>query len=184
MPITEPSFDLLKRLTARDPDALGELYDRHSHLVFGLILRILRDRGEAEDVLQEVFVQVWNRASSYDADLGPPVAWLLGIARNRAIDRLRAEGTRQRTIDGAPMPESVETPETITGATERQRQIHSALDTLPTEQRDLIERAYFYGSTQAEMAAELNLPLGTVKTRVRTGLQTLRTLLARRQVEP
>jgi RNA polymerase sigma-70 factor (ECF subfamily) len=175
---TEASPDLLRRLTARDTEALGELYDRYSHLLFGLIFRILRDRGEAEDVLQEVFVQAWSRASSYDAALGPPVAWLLGIARNRSIDRLRAKATRERTLEGVPIPAaSVETPESITGATERQRQIHRAFDTLPTEERDLIERAYFLGSTQAEMAAQLKLPLGTVKTRIRTGLTRLRSLL-------
>lgn len=174
---TEASPDLVKRLTARDTEALGELYDRYSHLLFGLIVRILQDRGEAEDVLEEVFVQAWSRASSYDAALGPPAAWLLGIARNRSIDRLRAKATRQRTLDHVPIPPSLETSESITGATERQRQIRRALDTLPTEQRDLIEQAYFLGSTQAEMAAQLNLPLGTVKTRVRTGLTRLRTLL-------
>ncbi len=179
----EKSIDILARITAREPGALGELYDRHSRLLFGLVLRILRDRRDAEEVLQEVFVQAWTRADTYSAALGSPAGWLVTIARNRAIDRLRANAGRLRALEAAPMPPLVETPESLAGLSERQRDIHRALDALPAEQRELIERAYFLGSTQSELAAQLELPLGTVKTRIRTGLATLRGLLQHRLLE-
>lgn len=168
---------LLNRVAAGDQWAVGELYDRHSRLLFGLVVRVLNDRAEAEEVLQEVFVQAWRRSHTYSAALGSPTGWLLGIARNRAIDRLRGRAARLRAIQGSMAPPPVDTPEALASLTERQRNVRHALDALPTEQRELIERAYFEGSTQSEMAAQLNLPLGTVKTRVRTGLHALRRLL-------
>ena len=119
--LDETTADLsrLERVVARDPVALGELYDEHSRLLFGLILRILKDRGEAEEVLQEVFVQAWTRASTYNTQLGSPVGWLVGIARNRAIDRLRSNSVRVRTIDAVPEPPPVETPEGSAAVGER-----------------------------------------------------------------
>jgi RNA polymerase sigma-70 factor (ECF subfamily) len=174
-----PGATLISRLIARDPSALSELYDAHSRLLFGLILRILRDRAEAEEVLQEVFVQVWTRAETYNADLGSPTGWLVGIARNRAIDRLRANTVRERATEAAPAPPPVVTPELHASLAERQRTVQRALDALPLEQRELIEQAYFHGLTQAELAARFNLPLGTVKTRIRAGLLALRGNLER-----
>jgi RNA polymerase sigma-70 factor (ECF subfamily) len=165
---------LLSRVIARDGRAIGELYDRHSRLLHGLILRILRDRSEAEEVLQEVFVQVWTRADTYNVELGAPVAWLVRIARNRAIDRLRSNNVRARTIEATPPPPPVETPEARAVMSEQQRAVARALDALPVEQRQLIELAYFQGLTQSELAERFQLPLGTVKTRVRTGMMTLR----------
>jgi RNA polymerase sigma-70 factor, ECF subfamily len=171
---------LLERIVARDERAVGELYDRHSRLLFGLILRILRDRSEAEDVLQEVFVLVWTRAETYDVALGSPVAWLVRIARNRAIDRLRSNAVRLRAVESTPDPEpSRETdPEARATSVEQRRAVARALGVLPADQRVLIEDAYFLGLTQSELAEKHNLPLGTVKTRVRSGLQTLRQQLA------
>ncbi len=164
----------LDRVIARDQTALGELYDAHSRLLFGLILRILRDRSEAEEVLQEVFVQTWTRAGTYHSSLGSPVGWLVGIARNRAIDRLRTNAARGRLSESmAPTP-NVGTPEGYAVAEERQLDIRRALDELPSEQRDLIEQAFFLGFTHSELAARLDLPLGTVKTRIRRGMVTLR----------
>ena len=165
---------LINRVVARDATAVGELYDRHSRVLFGLILRVIRDRSEAEEILQEVFVQVWTRADSYDVQIGPPVAWLVRIARNRAIDRLRANNVRTRTVEATPLPAPVVTPEAYAALTERQRAVKRALDALPAEQRQLIEDAYFLGLTQSELAERFGLPLGTVKTRVRTGMTTLR----------
>ena len=165
---------LLNRVIARDESAIGELYDRHSRLLYGLILRILRDRGEAEEVLQEVFLQVWTRAETYKAELGAPAAWLVRIARNRSIDRKRANSVRSRTVEATPLPPPVETPETRAAMSEQQRAVKRALEALPPEQRQLIEEAYFSGLTQSELAERFGLPLGTVKTRVRTGLMTLR----------
>jgi len=175
---------LIDRVRARDQQALGELYDAHSRLLFGLILRILKNRAEAEEVLQEVFVQAWTKADTYHASLGSPAGWLVGIARNRAIDRLRANATRARTLESPEETLAVETPEQQAALSEQQRAIHRALDALPPEQRELIEQAYFLGFTQSELAARCNLPLGTVKTRIRNGMQTLREHLDAAVMEP
>ena len=174
---SEDDIALLDRVVARDQHAIAELYERHSRLLFGLILRILRDREEAEDVLQEVFLAAWTRAETYQASLGTPAGWLVRIARNRAIDRLRANSSRLRVIeqgasavargaDAVPRPDA-----------EAQRDIARALDALPAEQRALIEEAYFRGLTHSELAARFSIPLGTVKTRVRMGLLALRQYL-------
>jgi RNA polymerase sigma-70 factor (ECF subfamily) len=171
---TAADLSRLQRVVARDPTALGELYDEHSRLLFGLILRILKDREEAEEVLQEVFVQAWTRASTYNLQLGSPVGWLVGIARNRAIDRVRANSVRIRTADAVPEPPPVETPELSAAVGEKRRDVQRALDALPVDQRELIELAYFLGFTHSELAARFSLPLGTVKTRIRTGMLSLR----------
>lgn len=165
---------LIARVVSRDDSAIGELYDRHSRLLYGLILRIVRDRSEAEEILQEVFVQVWTRAETYNEQIGAPVAWLVRIARNRAIDRLRSNSVRTRTIEATPLPLPVAGPDEHAASTERQRAVARALEALPAEQRVLIEHAYFLGLTQSELADRFGLPLGTVKTRVRTGMMTLR----------
>lgn len=169
---------LIDGVRHRDQRAIGELYDRHSRLLFGLILRILRDRSEAEDVLQEVFVQIWTRADTYNADLGSPAAWFVGIARNRAIDRLRANGTRFRAVMSAPQPSLVESSESRAQLTEQQMAVSRALGALPVKQRLLIEQAYFLGLSQSELAERHKLPLGTVKTRIRTGMLALRQQLS------
>src|SRR5215475_3002367 len=109
---TRADVALLERMTARDQRALAELYDRHARLLFGLIVRILRSHADAEDVLQEVFVQAWTRTDTYDATLGSPAGWLIGIARNRAIDRLRNTAVRIRAAEQSPPPRPVATPET------------------------------------------------------------------------
>src|SRR5205807_3473696 len=143
---------LIERIVAREADAVGELYDRHNRLLFGLILRILRDRSEAEEVLQEVFVLVWTRAETYNVALGSPAAWLVRIARNRAIDRLRANAVRLRAVEATTVPDPVQTPESSASVSEQQRAVARALETLPAEQRLLIEQAYFLGLTQSELA--------------------------------
>jgi RNA polymerase sigma-70 factor (ECF subfamily) len=171
---------LIERIVARDQGAVGELYDRHNRLLFGLILRILGDRADAEEVLQEVFVQAWTRSETYNEALGSPAAWLVRIARNRAIDRLRANNVRTRALDAAPIDLiTPDTPETHASASEQQCVVTRALSTLPMDQRVLIEQAYFLGLTQSELAERHRLPLGTVKTRIRTGMQALRQQLAR-----
>ncbi len=172
----DPAVDLalIDRMAVRDAGAVAELYDRHSRLLFGLILRILRNRGDAEEVLQESFVLAWSKVETYDRGLGAPVAWLVRIARNRAIDRLRSNEVRTRTIEQAPVADALDSPETSAFLTERQRAVARALDVLPAEQRELIETAYFKGLTQAELADHFKLPLGTVKTRIRSGMAVLR----------
>jgi RNA polymerase sigma-70 factor (ECF subfamily) len=175
---TRTDIALLDRIVARDEQAVAELYDRHHRLLFGLILRILRDRSEAEEVLQEVFVLVWTRAETYNVALGSPAAWLVRIARNRGIDRLRANNVRVRAVESAPLPVAADSPETRAALSEQQRAVACALQSLPQDQRVLIEQAYFLGLTQSELAERFNLPLGTVKTRIRTGMMALRGQLA------
>src|SRR4029453_6749109 len=168
---------LLDRIARRDQAALAELYDRHCRLLFSLILRILRDRGEAEDVLQGVFVRVWDRADSYNPSLGTPSAWLVRISRNRAIDRLRSRTVRagihapevdrpEQTADPAPEAD----PERYAASLEERRVIVEALAALPPEQRLLIESAFYEGYTQSELAERFDLPLGPGKTRIPPGL--------------
>ena len=174
---------LIERIVARDQAAVGELYDRHCRLLFGLILRIIRDRGEAEEILQDVFVLVWTRAETYDVSIGPPAAWLVRVARNRAIDRLRANNVRLRAVESVPEPEPVENPESRARVSEQQRAVARALESLPPDQRVLIEQAYFLGLTQSELAERFKLPLGTVKTRIRTGMLALREQLSQVFIE-
>lgn len=175
---------LLQRIAARDTAALAELYDRHSRLVFGLILRIVRDRGEAEDILQETFVRVWNRAEIYDARIGGPLPWIVRVARNRALDRIRARKVRASVdapppdVDTAviePMPDAaIQSPEAAVLEAERRLRLTDALAGLPLEQRRLIEAAFFEGYTHSELARRFGLPLGTVKTRIRAGMMAMR----------
>ncbi|HWW82777.1 MAG TPA: sigma-70 family RNA polymerase sigma factor [Vicinamibacterales bacterium] len=180
---TQADITLLDRIVARDQGAVAELYDRHSRLLFSLVLRILRDRSEAEEILQEVFVLVWTRAETYNVSLGSPAGWLVRIARNRAIDRLRSNAVRLRAVEEAPIPQAEMSPESRATLGERQRAVIAALDVLPPEQRVLIEHAYYLGLTQSELAGRFNLPLGTVKTRIRTGMQTLRQRLLETPIE-
>ena len=175
---------LLTRVAGRDAGALADLYDRHNRLLFSLILRVLRDRGESEDVLQEVFVRVWDRADSYSPALGTPLAWLVRITRNRAIDRLRSRQVRANIAESHEEPPVAAdatpagNPEQLARTAEHRRAIVAALDQLPVEQRTLIDAAYFQGFTQSELADRFALPLGTVKTRIRAAMQTLRGALA------
>jgi RNA polymerase sigma-70 factor, ECF subfamily len=177
-------LELLQRIAARDEAALASLYDRHSSLAYGVVLRILRNPSDADDVLQETFVRVWTRAVTYDSLLGSPAAWLTRIARNRAIDRLRTRQVRQHisvepdvTPDGdsrLPEPAHVDTPEMVVRDAATTRALRSAMAILPEVQRTLIEAAFFEGYSHQELAARFNVPLGTVKTRIRTGLTTMR----------
>ena len=183
-PEMRADVQLLDEIIARDESAVAELYERHSRLLFGLILRILRDRGEAEEVLQEVFLAVWNGAESYNVKLGSPIGWLVRIARNRGIDRLRARAVRDRTVDAIqPLP-AADSPESQAARSEQGRAVARALDALPAEQRELIEHAYFLGLTHSELAARFRVPLGTVKTRIRTGMLALRQRLQETFIEP
>jgi RNA polymerase sigma-70 factor (ECF subfamily) len=176
-------ISLIDRIVSRDQAAVGELYDRHGRLLFGLILRIIRDRSEAEEILQEVFVLVWTRAETYNVSLGPPAAWLVRVARNRAIDRLRANSVRLRAVEAAPQQEPIASPESRASTSEQQHAVARALESLPSDQRVLIEQAYFLGLTQSELAERFRLPLGTVKTRIRTGMIALREQLSQVFIE-
>jgi len=184
---TRTDIALLDRIVARDERAVGDLYDRHNRLLFGLILRILRDRSEAEEVLQEVFVLVWTRAETYNVALGPPAAWLVRIARNRAIDRLRSRQARADVNapvpahddddDAVPELPTHDTPESALHSTYAARAVRGAVAALPAAQRMLIEAAFFEGYTHQELSTRFGVPLGTVKTRIRNGLVSLRVRL-------
>ncbi len=168
---------LVGRLASGDLDAAGELYDRHAAKVLALARRILRDDGDAEDVVQEVFSQAWRTATRYEAGRGTVAGWLLMIARTRAIDRLRARQARPDTtgdvlLDRMPGPTAPASDTLI--ASELFARVRRSLITLPAEQRTALELAYFEGLSQSEIAARLAAPLGTIKTRIRTALTTLR----------
>ena len=173
---------MLRLIAGGDEDALGALYDRYRLILFGLILRILHSQPEAEDVLQEVFLQVWRKANDFDEARGRPFTWLVTLARSRAIDRLRSSGARERTATEAAraVTEGVSDAEDDALKSERGEIVRRALAELPEEQRRVLVLAYFEGLTQSEIAARLNTPLGTVKTRMRSGMMRLRELLGGR----
>jgi RNA polymerase sigma-70 factor, ECF subfamily len=171
---------LLGRAARRDQTAIAALYDRHSSLLYSLILKILHQHCDAEDVLQEVFLRVWQRADTYNPTFGSPTSWLVRIARNRAIDRLRSRRAREAPAAAFGSPAVVDPVDNPQPAgdpivrSERERAIARALGRLDQDQRTLIEQAFFLGYTHAELAERLQIPLGTVKTRIRTGLLALR----------
>jgi RNA polymerase sigma-70 factor (ECF subfamily) len=176
----------LERIASRDDAALAELYDRHSRLAYAVIRRILQNPSDAEEVLQETFVRVWSRAETYDARLGSPAAWVVRIARNRAIDRLRAGQARADVNAPVPAPDddaavpelpTHDTPESALHSTYAARAVRGAVAALPAAQRMLIEAAFFEGYTHQELSTRFGVPLGTVKTRIRNGLVSLRVRL-------
>ena len=177
----ESDVELLHAIARGDEGALARLYDAYRVILFGLLVRILNSREEAEDILQEVFVQVWRRAKDFDDKRGRPFTWLVTLARSRAIDRLRLLAARQRLATGAAREqEQIEdVSDALTDAVraEQQAVVRRALAELPPEQRQTLVLAYFDGLTQSEIASQLNAPLGTVKTRMRSGMIKLRTLL-------
>lgn len=172
---------LIEKMMAGDESALSILYDRYSPMLFGMLSRILQDRLAAEDVLQDLFLQLWRSAAKFDASRGSLPAWLMVIARNRAISQLR--GARNRELleendgDYANTFASDQNIEDDASRAELARSMSAALNTLPAEQRQVLEFAYFEGMTQSEIAARTGCPLGTVKTRVRSGMQSLRQIL-------
>ena len=182
-PAQNNDVELLKAIAAADDAAeaaLAQLYDRYRAILFGLLMRILNNREEAEDVLQELFLQVWRRAADFDENRGRPFTWLVTMARSRGIDRLRALASRERVAqEGArDEAEAVSDAATDTFRSEQRGLVNDALAQLPDEQKRPLMLAYFDGLTQSEIAARLGAPLGTVKTRMRTGMTKLRELLA------
>jgi RNA polymerase sigma-70 factor (ECF subfamily) len=184
---TKPAQDLewakLIALTAQgDQAALATLYDRTSPQVFGLTLKILNNHETAEEVTLDVYTQVWRQAHTYDRTRGAPGAWLMTLARTRAIDRFRAEAAEHGRIESLDVAEFFasdhQTPEQDVEGQERRRFVQQALEALTAEQRQAIALAYFYGLSQSEIAETLRLPLGTVKTRIRLGMIKMREALA------
>ena len=168
--------ELIREVAGGDGQALASLYDATSRTVYGLLLRILSDPSAAEEVLLDVYAQVWRQAASYSPERGKPLAWLTTIARSRAIDRVR-RGRQEQQLS-APLDEAVrasggESVEAGVLAGEVRAVVRAALERLAPEQREVIELAYYGGMSHSEIAAARGLPLGTVKTRTRSGLHRL-----------
>lgn len=179
----DPGFaSLLAAIAGRDQASFARFYDLTSRATFAVVLRILRDYGLAEEVMHDVYLQIWNQAGAYSAERGTPFAWLMTIARSRAIDRIRSARHRQRESETLGnvfgFAASIEDPEEASLFAEKRRLIRQALRSLSPEQRQVIEIAYFNGLTQTEISERLGIPLGTVKTRLRAGLMRLRNLLS------
>jgi RNA polymerase sigma-70 factor (ECF subfamily) len=170
--------ELAHRLKARDPQAMADLYDRYGRLAYSLIYRVVRNAAAAEDLVQETFLRVWNRAQSFDQQRGALGPWILTVARNRAIDYLRSIDGRMSA--GALELDRLENPALFSGfednalSLDRARRLKGAFEKLNPNQRMVIELAYFEGMSQTEMAERMKQPLGTVKTWVRSALKVLR----------
>jgi RNA polymerase sigma-70 factor, ECF subfamily len=193
--ISQPDQDraaaeLVRAVARGDEQAFAALYDQYGRILFGLLARILRSRPEAEDALQEVFLQVWQQAASFDEARGRAFTWLVTLARSRAIDRLRAADARDRAARRSSDESAWAAAETTTEAaddaalrSERGEIVRRALAELPEEQRRNLLLAYLDGMSQSEIAERTGQPLGTVKTRMRAGLKKLGELLRNRKGE-
>ena len=167
---------VVKRIAEGDESALATLYDRWSQVVYSLVAHLLKDADGAEDVVEETFWQVWQRASSYDATRGTVRTWVLTIGRSRALDRLRSRKRNREdvSVDLSLIRDPGTDPSQDAEGSERRRLVYDALAQLPEDQRRALELAYFRGLSQSEIAEFLSEPLGTIKTRMRLGMQKLR----------
>ena len=177
--------ELMRRLFHKDKRAFEAIFDRYGDLVYSTALRILRDAHLAQDVSQEIFVRLWRKPESYVAERGRFLTWLISVTRNRAVDEIRSRGRRLRHETASPEEQEREIPAGEANdpalnaqLAEQARTVRAALAELPPEQRQVIELAYFGGLTQQEISDRLDQPLGTVKTRIRLGMQKLRAALA------
>jgi len=174
--------DLARRLKARDPHAMADLYDRYGRVAYSLAYRVVRNAAVAEDLVQETFLRIWNRVHSFDQNRGSLGPWILTVARNQAIDYLRSVDGRMSTnaleIDRLENPVLFSDFKDSALSIDRARRLKTAFEKLNPQQRMVIELAYFEGLTQTEMADRMKQPLGTVKTWVRTALKILRDDLA------
>ena len=166
---------LIQQAAGGDRAALETLYERYARAVLGLALRRLGDRGRAEDAVQETFVSIWRAARTYDPARGPGAPWLFAVARNAIVDRSRARS--EPPVDVPDEPSSESGPHERAELSWTQWRVHRALEDLPQKEREVIELAYWRGLSQSEVAAELGIPLGTVKTRTRSALQRLSHIL-------
>jgi len=172
---------LIRRISKKDEAALSEFYDIHYRYLFTVIFNILRDKAEAEDLLQEIFIQIWEKIDSYDETLGHPLAWITRMTRNKSIDRIRSKSYKNRSsetdiekffnLSGDPGHDD---PDSAIINKQEQIEVYNAVNTLKQNQKDLIELAYFKGYSQSELAEHFQIPLGTVKTRMRAAMMQLR----------
>jgi RNA polymerase sigma-70 factor (ECF subfamily) len=171
--------DLISLVETGDAEAFSALYDRHSRAAYYIAYRMMGERQASEDLVQEVFLKVWRGAGSYKAERGSVRTWILSIVHNRGVDLLRSHASRRRTQDKIEASTARSEPSEAFNETwrnSRRDQVREALNTLPQEQLKILELAYFSGYTHVEIAGLLDLPLGTVKGRMRLGLQKLRGL--------
>jgi len=185
--VSPSDLELLRAVAAGDRAAFAEFYDRHSRLVYSLIFRVMGRSADADDIAQETFVSVWANARSFEAERGSPVSWLATLARNKCIDRLRSHQRRSRVIDESlefDEERAADEPEDFdTNGREVRERLRAVLGGLPPEQRRLLDLAFFAGLSQQEIADTLELPLGTVKARIRRSLLRLRAPLRKLQLE-
>lgn len=178
MEIKQGSDDrlLIEQIILQDQEALAMLYDRYAAMVKGLAYRILNSPEEAEEVVLDVFSQIWRKASSYDSRQSRVDTWIFMIARSRTLDKLRSLSRLAQVVTACEqlVPVPLNTPEEELIISERREQVQTAMANLPPEQRQVIELAYYQGLSHTEIAAKMNLPLGTIKTRIRLGLNKLR----------
>lgn len=174
----ESQVELLRRIARRDHQALAELYDQLAGVLFSTAVHILGDRREAEDVVQDVFVQIWTKAATFDAVIGSPFHWTLGITRNRCIDSLRTRQRRSRLLDEAIADAGLDPAPLAAAANalspDELAAVRSCVAGLPPDQEQAIAMAFFGGMTHQEIATTLNEPLGTIKARIRRGMLRLR----------
>jgi RNA polymerase sigma-70 factor (ECF subfamily) len=184
VPILKPGdpsdVELMRGLQAEDPDALSQLYDRYNGILKALILRVIHNEAEAEDLLQEVFLEIWSQAKNFSSKKGKPLGWMVTLARRRAIDGLRKKKAYDRAEERLQAETEQQPGSWVQNVTEAA--IHSGdarflmgrvIDSLPQAQRETVELAFFYGMSQREIAANTNTPLGTVKTRLELGLKKI-----------
>jgi RNA polymerase sigma-70 factor (ECF subfamily) len=182
-PLDPTDASLMAGIRSRDSQALAQLYDRHSSMVFALCVRMLRDRNDAEDVMLDVFWELWDRAERYDASRASPLTYLLRVTRSRLIDRLRARRSRKRaelasveSVGASDFEADASGAEPLAGTlrTEERALVVRAMSDLTPDQRQAVEMAFFDAMTHTEIAAQLNEPLGTIKSRIRQALIRLR----------
>ena len=169
--------DLMPLVEVGDAEALATLYDRHGRAAYSLAYRLMGEKQEAEDVVQEAFVKVWRSAGGYRVGRGSVRTWILSIVHNRGIDQIRSHASRRRTQDKVEASTPTSEPSEAFSETwknSQREQVREALNTLPQEQLKILELAYFSGYTHVEIAERLDLPLGTVKGRMRLGLRKIR----------
>jgi RNA polymerase sigma-70 factor (ECF subfamily) len=176
--VTTDAAELIGRMVQGDRSGLESLYDRYAQLLFNLVIRVVRNRSDAEEVLQEVFLQAWRSASRYDPSRGSPEAWLIMMARSRAIDAVRVARRTPDRPDTEPPAEIAGAMPDAAGAVEARALVTAALQDLTSAQRQVLELAFYEGLSQTEIATRTGAPLGTVKTRTRMALDRLRQTFA------
>jgi RNA polymerase sigma factor (sigma-70 family) len=175
---------LLSLVASSDEQALAELYDRFGRVAYGLALRVLRDEALAQDAVQEAFLAIWRNADRFLAERAKASTWILTLVHRRAVDLVRREDRRRaEPLESAPEPAAAETVEDEATLGFQRRVVQEALRRLPPEQREALELGYYGGLTQSELAERLDQPLGTIKSRMFTGLNRLRDLLAQAGLE-